>query len=150
MNNLNKYQKTIRAIVHKLESLLSIIILIGVFLGSLDILKMLWESYFVNSHIPVSYEEFNSFLGQIILLVIGLELVIMFTLHSTKALLETLVFAIAHKLVLLPKTQGMGQLLLGIIGIACLFALKKYLLINESSLNNSNSVEEEDNTTCIV
>lgn len=138
-----EYKKRIRRIAHILESFLTIIILIGVLLGSLDMLRVLWESYFINSHTPVSYEEFNAFLGQIILLVIGLELVVMFTLHSTKALLEVLVFAIAHKLVLLPKTQGMGELLLGIIGIACLFAIKKYLIVQEVSNEDTNQIEED-------
>lgn len=146
MKKIGKYQKTIRKIAHRLESFLSIIILISVFLGALDMIRVLWESYFINHSTPVGYEEINSFLGQIILLVIGLELVIMFTLHSSKALLEVLVFAIAHKLLLMPKTQGMFDLLMGIIGIACLFAIKKYLIIQEpNKLQNNNELEDESN-----
>ena len=148
MRKIGKYQKMIRKVAHSLESFLCIIILIGVFLGSLDMIRVLWESYFINHGTPVGYEEINSFLGQIILLVIGIELVIMFTLHSTKALLEVLVFAIAHKLVLMPKTQGMGDLLMGIIGIACLFAIKKYLITpepNTSKSNEDNELEDESN-----
>lgn len=148
MKKIDKYQRGIRRIAHKFECFLTLIILAGVFLGSLDMLRVLWESYFVNNHTPVSYEEINSFLGQVILLVIGLELVIMLTLHSSKALLEVLVFAIAHKLLLLPKTQGMGQLLLGIIGIACLFAIKKYLITSETVEKSSDS--DEDDINCIV
>ena len=148
MKKIDKYQQRIRKIAHKFECFLTLIILAGVFLGSLDMLRVLWESYFVNSHTPVSYEEINSFLGQVILLVIGLELVIMLTLHSSKALLEVLVFAIAHKLLLLPKTQGMGQLLLGIIGIACLFAIKKYLITSDVAEKSNDS--DEDDINCIV
>ena len=65
----------------------------------------------------------------------------MFTLHSSKALLEVLVFAIAHKLILMPKSQGMGELLLGVIGIGCLFAIKKYLIVQENK-QKDNSEEE--------
>ena len=148
MKKIDKYQRRIRKIAHKFECFLTLIILAGVFLGSLDMLRVLWESYFVNSHTPVSYEEINSFLGQVILLVIGLELVIMLTLHSSKALLEVLVFAIAHKLLLLPKTQGMGQLLLGIIGIACLFAIKKHLITSDVVEKSNDS--DEDDINCIV
>ena len=145
MKKIGKHQKIIRDITHIFESFLLIIILASVFLGSIDMIRTLWESYFINHNTPVSYEEINSFLGQIILLVIGLELVIMLTLHSTKALLEVLVFAIAHKLLLLPKTQGMEQLLLGIIGIACLFAIKKYLITTDVSEKDDNQIED-DNT----
>lgn len=145
MKRIRKHQQIIRKIAHVFECFLTIIILIGVLLGSLDMLRVLWESYVINSTVPVSYEEINAFLGQVILLVIGLELVIMLTLHSTKALLEVLVFAIAHKLLLLPKTQGMDQLLLGIIGIACLFAIKRYLISSDSSEKEADSIEDDGN-----
>ena len=137
-----KYQSVIRKIAHMLEAVLSLIILIGVFLGSLDMVRTLWEAYAVNGG-NIGYEQFNSFLGHIILLVIGIELVTMFTLHSPKALLEVLVFAIAHKLILMPKGQGMGELLLGVIGIGCLFAIKKYLIPKEQ-IEPDNSEDEEE------
>ena len=144
MKKITKNQKKIRKVAHILESFLSIIILIGVFLGALDMLKILWDAYFVNGG-SMGYDEFNSFLGHVILLVIGIELVTMFTLHSPKALLEVLVFAIAHKLILMPKTQGMVDLLLGLIGIGCLFAIKKFLIVPEPVVNGENEEEEEDN-----
>lgn len=143
MKKIGKYQKAIRKIAHHLESFLSIIILISVFLGSLDMLKVLWDSYFVNHSTVVSYEDINAFLGQIILLVIGIELVIMFTLHSTEALLEVLVFAIAHKLVLMPKSKSMTELFMGIMGIACLFAIKKYLIAKNNVNENEEDADDE-------
>lgn len=143
MKKVCKYKKIIRKIAHLLESFLSLIILIGVFLGSLDMVKVLWDAYFVNGG-NMGYEEFNSLLGHIILLVIGIELVTMFTLHSSKALLEVLVFAIAHKLILMPKGQGMGELLLGVIGIGCLFAIKKYLIPKEQ-VETTDSEESNEN-----
>lgn len=140
-----KQQHAIRKVAHLFEFMLTIVILMGVFLGALDMIRVLWEAYFVNNHIPVGYDEFNAFLGQIILLVIGIELVIMLTSHSTKALLEVLVFAIAHKIVLLPKSESMGQILLGIIGIACLFAIKKYLIVPDVSEKEKDPQEEDEN-----
>ena len=95
----------------------------------------------------MGYEEFNALLGHIILLVIGIEIVTMFTLHSSKALLEVLVFAIAHKLILLPKGQGMANLLFGVIGIGCLFAIKKYLIPPEVK---EESNKEDDENSYIV
>lgn len=144
MRKIGKYQKIIRKIAHILEAVLSLIILIGVLLGSLDMVKVLWNSYVVVGG-SMGYEEFNSFLGHIILLVIGIELVTMFTLHSSKALLEVLVFAIAHKLILMPKSQGMGDLLLGVIGIGCLFSIKKYLIVNDHNKEEEDSDEEDTN-----
>lgn len=143
MRKITRNQKTIRKIAHILESFLSMIILMGVFLGALDMVRVLWDAYFVNGG-NMGYEEFNTFLGYIILLVIGLELVTMFTLHSSKALLEVLVFAIAHKLILMPKSQGMVDLLLGLIGIGCLFAIKKYLIVPEPNTCVEDDEEEEN------
>ena len=142
MKKMNRYQDIIRKIAHLLESILSIIILIGVLLGSLDMIKVLFDTYIAKGG-NMGYEQFNSFLGHIILLVIGIELVTMFTMHSSKALLEVLVFAIAHKLILMPKGQGMGELLLGVIGIGCLFAIKKYLISKEHVETNNDDEEDE-------
>lgn len=148
MKKVCKYKVAIRKIAHMFESLLTMIILLGIFLGAIEMVKTLWNTFVINNNdVPISYDTMNAFLGQTILLVIGLELVIMLTLHSTKALLEVLVFAIAHKLLLLPKTQGMDQLLLGIIAIGCLFAIKKYLIIPEA-LNKDN--DSNDDTDSIV
>jgi phosphotransferase system glucose/maltose/N-acetylglucosamine-specific IIC component len=139
MKKVSKNKKFVRKIASSLEICISVIILSGVILGSLDMIRTLYEAYFINGG-NMGYEAFNEFLGHTILLVIGIELVTMFTLHSSKALLEVLVFAIAHKLILMPKTQSMGELLLGVIGIGCLFAIKKYLIAKE----DANSDSEED------
>ena len=62
------------------------------------------------------------------MLVIGVELVVMLSLHIPGVLLEVLLYAIARKLILLPKASGMTDLLLGVIAIAVLFAIRKYLM----------------------
>ena len=55
-------------------------------------------------------------LGQILLLVIGVELVVMLSLHIPGALLEVLLYAIARKMLLLPKSgRGMGEVLIGVL-----------------------------------
>ena len=64
MKRICNYQKIIRKIAYLLECILSLIILIGVLLGSLDMLRILWESYFVNGR-NMGYEEFNSFLNRL-------------------------------------------------------------------------------------
>jgi phosphotransferase system glucose/maltose/N-acetylglucosamine-specific IIC component len=143
LKKISKNKKFMRKIASSLEICISIIILSGVILGSLDMIRLLYEAYFVNGG-NMGYEAFNSFLGYTILLVIGIELVTMFTLHSSEALLEVLVFAIAHKLILMPKTQSMGELLLGVIGIGCLFAIKKYLIKAEDKSDDSDEDEEQD------
>ena len=94
----------------------------------IDLVRSVYAAYIVDFANPVEYSQLNAFLAEALLLVIGVELVVMLSLHIPGALLEVLLYAIARKLILLPKTSGMGDLLLGIIAIGCIFAIKKYLM----------------------
>ncbi|MEG1087798.1 MAG: hypothetical protein RSD79_07010, partial [Cetobacterium sp.] len=58
--------------------------------------------------------------------------------------LEVLLYAIARKMLLLPKSEGMGDVLLGVIAIAGLFAIRKYLLTNDNSNLNVTSIHYEE------
>ena len=110
------------------ETDLSIVLIIIIFLGMIDLVRSVYAAYIVDFANPVEYSQLNAFLAEALLLVIGVELVVMLSLHIPGALLEVLLYAIARKLILLPKTSGMGDLLLGIIAIGCIFAIKKYLM----------------------
>ena len=110
------------------ETALSIVLIIIIFLGMIDLVRSVYTAYIVDFANPVEYSRLNAFLAEALLLVIGVELVVMLSLHIPGALLEVLLYAIARKLILLPKTSGMGDLLLGIIAIGCIFAIKKYLM----------------------
>ena len=52
----------------------------------------------------------------------------MLCLHLPETLLEVLLYAIARKLLLVPKTAGVADLLLGVLAIAGIFFIKKYLM----------------------
>ena len=110
------------------ETALSIVLIIIIFLGMIDLVRSVYTAYIVDFANRVEYSQLNAFLAEALLLVIGVELVVMLSLHIPGALLEVLLYAIARKLILLPKTSGMGDLLLGIIAIGCIFAIKKYLM----------------------
>ena len=110
------------------ETALSIVLIIIIFLGMIDLVRSVYTAYIVDFANPVEYSQLNAFLAEALLLVIGVELVVMLSLHIPGALLEVLLYAIARKLILLPKTSGMGDLLLGLIAIGCIFAIKKYLM----------------------
>ena len=142
-NGIDKNNLSLK-IAYVFEYILAMVVLIAVFLGTIDVLRTIWELYVVDFQTPVGYDELNSLLGQILLLVIGVELVVMLSLHLPGALIEVLLYAIARKLLLLPKTSGMIDLFLGIISIAGLFAIRKYLLTNDNSTMNVTSIHYED------
>lgn len=104
------------------------VILLVIFLGICDILREIYAAYIIDFAHPVNYDQLNDFLAQILLLVIGVELVIMLCLHLPETLLEVLLYAIARKLLLVPKTAGVADLLLGVLAIAGIFFIKKYLM----------------------
>ena len=141
-NSINKNNLSLK-VAYIFESILAMVVLIAVFLGTIDALRTIWELDIVDFQTPVGYEQLNSLLGQILLLVIGVELVVMLSLHLPGALIEVLLYAIARKLLLLPKTSGMIDLFFGIIAIAGLFAIRKYLLTNDNSTMNVTSIHYE-------
>ncbi|HSQ90367.1 phosphate-starvation-inducible PsiE family protein [Romboutsia sp.] len=143
MKNLDKNNLSLR-IAYIFESILAMVVLIAVFLGTLDVLRMIWKAYIVEFHTPVQYSQLNDILGQILLLVIAVELVVMLSLHIPGALLEVLLYAIARKMLLLPKSEGMADVLIGVIAIAGLFAIRKYLISSDKSTMNVTSIHYED------
>lgn len=120
------------------ESILAILILIQVLFGTIDLFRILWDAYILDIANPVSHQQFEVFLGQALLLVIGVELVIMLTLHTPGSIIEALLYAIARKLLLIPKDKGMIEVILGIAAIGGLFAIKRYLIDDEKKDKQGN------------
>lgn len=125
---IHKHNKLLLKISHGFEAAISVVLVVLILLGTVDLIRGIYNAYIVDFANPVEYTQLNSFLAEALLLVIGIELVVMLSLHIPGVLLEVLLYAIARKLILLPKTSGMIDLLLGIVAIALLFAIKKYLL----------------------
>ena len=115
---IKKHNKRLLKLSKNFETILSIVILILVLLGMIDLIRSVYQAYIIDFSNPVQYSQLNSFLAEALLLVIGVELVVMLSLHIPGVLLEVLLYAIARKLILLPKTAGMFDLLLGVIAIA--------------------------------
>ena len=149
---IKKHDKRLLNVSKRFETALSIILLILVLLGMMDLIRSVYQAYIVDFANPVEYTQLNGFLAEALLLVIGVELVVMLSLHIPGVLLEVLLYAIARKLILLPKSSGMGDLLLGILAIGVIFTIRKYLMspqereISLSRIYNlkSSKTEEED------
>ncbi|MEG0050915.1 MAG: hypothetical protein RR712_01950 [Terrisporobacter sp.] len=128
---IKKHDKRLLKISKNFETALSIVLLILVLLGMMDLIRSVYYAYIIDFSNPVEYSQLNSFLAEALLLVIGVELVVMLSLHIPGVLLEVLLYAIARKLILLPKSSGMGDLLLGILSIGVIFAIRKFLISPE-------------------
>ncbi len=125
---------------HVFEVIIAMVILIQVLLGTVDLFRNLWQIFIQDLQNPIAYYQFESLLGQGLLLVIGVELVVMLTLHTPGSIIEALLYAIARKILLIPKNKGMMEVVLGIIAIALLFAIRKYLFVNKIVVEGNNCV----------
>ena len=68
------------------------------------------------------------FLEKALTLVIGIEFVKMLCNHNPETVVEVLLFAIARHLIV--EKQEIKEMLLGVICIAILFVIRKFLFIN--------------------
>ncbi|MCY6369165.1 hypothetical protein [Clostridium ganghwense] len=137
--NKNSVKKIVFKLSHIFEIGLAIIILLKVLLGTFDLSRAIWVSYISDIANPVAYYEVEALLGHALLLVIGVELVIMLTIHTPESVIDVLLYAIARKILLIPKSKGMIEVLIGIIAMAALFAIKKYLFTKKEFSKENNS-----------
>ena len=138
-------KKPILFISFVLEYLLAFILIVSVFLGIFDTLRIIFTTYIINFSKPIDYSQLNYIFAQILLLVIGVEIAIMLALHKHSALLEVLLYGIARKMLLL-KDHGMIDIILGVVSIGLLFLIQRYLISkkNDISSNFKDDDDEED------
>ncbi|MDR0880256.1 MAG: hypothetical protein LBN09_06055 [Clostridioides sp.] len=120
-----------------LEKTLALVVLITICFGIFDLLRLVWQEYIVDFNHIVQYNTLNTILAQALLLVIGVELVVMLSLHIPGAFIEALLYAIARKMLLLPKADGMIEVLMGVVAMAGLFAIRKYLIPNGTYISEA-------------
>lgn len=122
------FKKYLTKFAINLELILAVFLSVAIFIGFLSVFKQL--AHILEVDYSESYQVFKKFLGYILLLVVGVEMVLMLLSHSTSAILELVLFAIARKMLIYSET--MTDLLLGTAAIAMIFAIKKYLMTREN------------------
>ncbi len=119
-----------------LEIAITILIAVGITIGLLDIGTYLIEIF--HARLNVSYEVFQQFLAHSLLLIVGVELMLMIINHSTKAILELILFVIARKMLIYAST--MQELVWGTVAIAVVYIIMKYLMTPTDLLGRDNRV----------
>ncbi|MDO4536217.1 MAG: phosphate-starvation-inducible PsiE family protein [Clostridium perfringens] len=76
-----------------------------------------------------SIESFNNFLASALSLVVGIEFIKMLCKHTPSTVIEVLLFAMARQLIV--QHTSVVDNLIGIVSIAALFAVRKYLVEKE-------------------
>lgn len=98
--------------------------------ASCTILGLLITFLFVPSHLKdlINGGTFLQFLTYMFNIIIGIELLKMFCRHDLDSVVEVLFFAIARQVII--EHTSMVDNLLGILAIAILFCIRKYLFVS--------------------
>lgn len=118
-----RFNEVIYHVARYTEILLSVGILFVIAKASVPLIYQL-------THIPIldmDMDTFTQFLAQALSLVVGVEFVKMLCKHTAETMVEVLMFAIARQMVV--EHQGSFETLIGVVAIAILFAVRKFLLL---------------------
>ena len=110
------------------EIMLSIVILIVIALAGIRLIYAITETSIMNMDI----EFFTEFLANALSLVVGVEFVKMLCRHSAQTVVEVLMFATARQMVV--EHMAPTQTLIGVIAIAILFAIRKFLMTEDNDM----------------
>lgn len=124
-------QDTVTELSYYLEIILSVILAFALLFFSLSLIKDLSGFLSLESSDEVLLQRF---LGKAMTLAVGVELIKMFSKPSPNTVIEVLLFALARQLVL--DHANILDFLIGILAVAILFAVRKYLFTQFDATNN--------------
>ncbi len=120
---LNKIRDRIGEYIIWIEMILAILIIVTVILSIKDLFILCMTTF--KTEALSSYDILQGFLSHTLLLVVGLELALMLISHSTGKVLEVVLYAIARKMLI--SSTNMTDILFGVIALALIFFVNKYL-----------------------
>ena len=123
------------------EIVLSIVILIVIALTGIRLIYTITEI----SVLDMDIDFFTEFLANALSLVVGVEFVKMLCRHSAQTVVEVLLFATARQMVV--EHMDPVQTLIGVIAIAILFAIRKFLMTEDSDMAHEPFKRNKDEIT---
>ena len=122
----------LKDIIFIIELILSLVIFLGVLAGLASTVLQIPGILTISR--GQFYNSFREFLGNALLLVVGVELMRMLITHTTRATMELIVYVIARKLLI--YTDTMTDIVLGTIALAIVFLTIRFLLPNAKTKGN--------------
>lgn len=130
--------EVIYSVSRYIEIALSLVILVVIVLAGMRLIHEIVNT----SILSMDTEFFTSFLSQALSLVVGVEFVKMLCQHSALTVVEVLMFATARHMVVQHLT--LTETLIGVISIAILFAIRKYLMTDNDDMNPHHLKEKQE------
>ena len=110
--------------LHILEILLAALAVAFVIIGTWSIAREIPDFFDKAGEAPIG-TDFEVILSEILLLVVGIEFGIMLIKRTPESLIEVMFFVVARKMLL--KTEGFSDILIGVVALAILFTIRRYL-----------------------
>ena len=137
-HNIRKHFNTIIYNISRYaEIALSMVILLVIALAGFRLIMEVADTSVMSMDTVI----FNTFLSQALSLVVGVEFVKMLCQHSAQTVVEVLMFATARQMVV--EHLGPNETLLGVISIAILFGIRKYLMTDNDDMNSHKNKDAE-------
>lgn len=107
-------------------------LLIALFILLITVVQMVLTGRDSVHYLLLGQFSLYEFFGSVMNIVVGLEFIKMLVLHTPKAVIDVLLFAIARQLVV--SHSSSIDTLLGVAAVALIFLIKKFLLTREDSI----------------
>ncbi len=121
------FKQGLKKSISIVETVLAFIILIAVVLSAKDLLSLIHG--IISTKAAESYNILQGFLSHVLIMIIGLELAITLLTHTTKSILEVMLYAIARKMLI--SSTSILDILLGTISLGILFAIDRFLIVSK-------------------
>lgn len=125
-NMYEKAKDVLLSVCHFLEVIMSFVLVMVIVIAGA---RLLIDMGNIFTGEPVARLE--SFIGNVMTVAIGVELVKMLAQHDASTIVEVLMFAIARMMIV--NHGSTLEILFGVVAIAILFATRKYLFIDTDS-----------------
>lgn len=124
----SKFEKITDKIAYMMELIVSAIIIIAA--GAL-IVRMIYELMFSRDMIEMTGDRFSILLGDLLSITVGIEFIKLLTKQRITELIEVVLLALTRQLVV--EHLGMTYMFMGVLAIAVLFLIRKYLFTAEET-----------------
>ncbi|MFC1600084.1 hypothetical protein ACFL3T_03595 [Patescibacteria group bacterium] len=127
-----KIVKKLTSLVHLMEFIVALFILLLVVAGFVEILKMTPFMEFFQGAIPDFQITFQHQLSNVLLLIVGIELALLLIKRNPDYIIDIMLFVIARKLLI--NTDEIWELAIGILALAAIFAVRKFLICKTNQM----------------
>jgi hypothetical protein len=121
-----KIVKKLNSVVHFMESIVALFILLIVIVGFVEIILMCPFAEFLQGNVENFQGVFQSILSNVLLLIVGIELALLLIKRNPDYIIDIMLFVIARKLLI--NSEAIWEMAIGILALAGIFAVRKYLI----------------------